>query len=215
MYRLEEHSRLKKQTFRDTFYFWRSWTLDPLRVGAILPSSRSLAKLITSEINAKMAPIIELGAGTGVFTEELIARGVPESALTLVERDIALVRLLSRRFPSATVAHADAWRLKRLNLGETRPGAFVSGLPLVNMPSRAIVSVLRFAFAQMRRGGSFYQFTYMPYCPISGDILDRVGLHAQRIGGTFANVPPASVYRLVSRADCVPARNRSKRRLGN
>jgi phosphatidylethanolamine/phosphatidyl-N-methylethanolamine N-methyltransferase len=185
---------------KDTLFFLRAWISDPLRVAAILPSSRSLANLITSEITIDVAPVVELGPGTGVFTEELVARGVPESELTLVERDAAFARMLVQRFPGTKVAHADAQGLKKSDLGrEAKPGAFVSGLPLLSMPPRKVISILRFAFANMRLGGNFYQFTYMPYCPVSRAILDRVGLMAQRIGGTFANLPPASVYKLSSR----------------
>jgi phosphatidylethanolamine/phosphatidyl-N-methylethanolamine N-methyltransferase len=184
---------------KDSLFFLRAWISDPLRVAAILPSSRRLANLITSEITIDAAPVVELGAGTGVFTEELLARGVPESALTLVERDAAFVRMLMQRFPQAKVAHANAQGLKKSDLGgAAKPGAFVSGLPLLSMPPRKVISILRFAFEHMRLGGRFYQFTYMPYCPVPQAILDRLGLRAQRIGSTFANVPPATVYRLSS-----------------
>jgi phosphatidylethanolamine/phosphatidyl-N-methylethanolamine N-methyltransferase len=185
---------------KDTCFFLRTWISDPLRVAAIVPSSRSLANLITSEITIDVAPIVELGAGTGVFTKALLARGIPASALTLVERDAAFARMLAQRFPSAKVTHSEAQELKKIDFGrKARPGAFISGLPLLSMPPRKVISILRFAFANMRIGGNFYQFTYMPYCPVSRAILDRVGLMAQRIGGTFANLPPASVYKLSSR----------------
>ena len=185
---------------KNTLVFLRAWISDPLRVAAIVPSSRGLANLITSEITIDVAPVVELGAGTGVFTEELLARGVPESALTLIERDAAFVRMLAQRFPGAKVTRADAEGLKKSDFrGEARPGAFISGLPLLSMPPRKVISILRFAFEHMRVGGSFYQFTYMPYCPVPRVILDRLGLRAQRIGGTFANLPPASVYKLSSR----------------
>ena len=54
--------------------FLRSWVGNPLRVGAIAPSGVSLAQLITSEISEESGPVLELGAGTGVFTRALLAR---------------------------------------------------------------------------------------------------------------------------------------------
>jgi len=60
---------------RDTRVFFRAWIRDPLRVGAVAPSGRGLAGLITSEITLASAPILELGPGTGVFTRALLARG--------------------------------------------------------------------------------------------------------------------------------------------
>ena len=65
--------------------FARSLAANPRAVSAIAPSSPALADLITSEINPSAAPVLELGPGTGVFTEALLRRGIDESDLTLVE----------------------------------------------------------------------------------------------------------------------------------
>jgi phospholipid N-methyltransferase len=78
-------------------------------------------------------------------------------------------------------------------------GAVVSGLPLLSMSPRKIMSILSGAFTYVRPGGRFYQFTYGPRCPIPRAILDRLGLKATRIGGTFRNLPPAAVYRITRR----------------
>jgi phosphatidylethanolamine/phosphatidyl-N-methylethanolamine N-methyltransferase len=72
----------------------------------------------------------------------------------------------------------------------------ISGLPLLYMSPKKVVTILKGAFGYLRRGGSFYQFTYMPRCPISYRLLKRLGLEATRIGGTLRNVPPAAVYRI-------------------
>jgi phosphatidylethanolamine/phosphatidyl-N-methylethanolamine N-methyltransferase len=69
--------------------FWRSWLRNPSRVGAIAPSGRALARLMTARITAADWPVIELGPGTGTFTRALLARGVPEHRLALVEADPA------------------------------------------------------------------------------------------------------------------------------
>ena len=71
--------------------FFLAWLANPLRVGAVSPSSRALADAITAEITPACAPVIELGPGTGVFTRSLIARGIPEERLALIEysRDFA------------------------------------------------------------------------------------------------------------------------------
>ncbi|VWD62192.1 phospholipid methyltransferase [Burkholderia contaminans] len=48
--------------------FLRTWLRNPRRVGALAPSSPALAALITADIPRDGAAVIELGAGTGVFT---------------------------------------------------------------------------------------------------------------------------------------------------
>ena len=71
--------------YSDFFQFFRSWISDPRRVAAVAPSGDSLARLMTKHIVPSGGPVLELGAGTGVFTRALVARGVRECDLTLVE----------------------------------------------------------------------------------------------------------------------------------
>src|SRR2546427_320625 len=52
--------------------FFRALACNPRSVGAIAPSGANLASLITSEITAASGPVLELGPGTGVFTEALL-----------------------------------------------------------------------------------------------------------------------------------------------
>jgi phosphatidylethanolamine/phosphatidyl-N-methylethanolamine N-methyltransferase len=186
--------------YQDLLHFFRSWTRNPQRVGAIAPSSAALAEAITKEITAASSPVIELGPGTGVFTYALLARGIPESDLTLVEYGEDFESTLRRRFPLARVLRMDASKLGRLELAESeRAGAIISGLPLLSLPQRKVVAILAGAFDCLRPGGALYQFTYGPSCPVSRPFLDRLGLKAARIGHVLRNLPPASVYRITRR----------------
>ena len=181
----------------DSGAFLREWLSDPLRVASVTPSGRALAAMMTREIDATAAPVIELGPGTGVFTDALIARGVPEDQLVLVEMGEAFATLLRQRRPAAMVLEMDARRLAKIVLpGGVRAGAVVSGLPILAMPPRTVLQILRGVFSQLRDGGAMYQFTYGPRCPVRRVILDRLGLHAERIGGAMLNVPPAAVYKI-------------------
>ena len=184
----------------DVLPFFRAWISDPLRVASIFPSSRTLAQLITSEIDAACGRVLELGPGTGVFTRALLRQGLRQSDLTLVETGAEFARMLERRFPDAQVLRMDAARLGPLDLEDSPFGAIVSGLPLLSMSPRKIMSILAGSFAHLREGGAFYQFTYSPRCPVSGRILDRLGLRATPIGRALFNMPPASVYRITRRA---------------
>jgi phosphatidylethanolamine/phosphatidyl-N-methylethanolamine N-methyltransferase len=186
--------------YSDFFRFFRSWVADPLRVGAVAPSGDSLSRLITKEIRPSDGPVLELGAGTGTFTRALLARGIRESDLTLVEYGSDFMRILQHRFPRARVLWMDASQLANYDLfpGAT-VGAVVSGLPLLSMSPRKVMSILSGAFSHVRPAGSFYQFTYGPRCPVPRPILDRLGLKATRIGATVRNIPPAAVYRITRR----------------
>ncbi|MBB4288235.1 phospholipid N-methyltransferase [Rhizobium leguminosarum] len=205
-----------KAACADFLHFFRSWISNPLRVAAIAPSGDSLARIMTSEIAALDGPIIELGPGTGVFTRALLARGVSEADLTLIEYGPEFITALQARFPTARVLQMDAAQLAHADIFEGEPvGAVVSGLPLLSMSPSKIASILAGAFAYMRPGGAVYQFTYGPRCPAPRPILDRLGLEAVRIGGTVRNLPPASVYRISRREPLELSRERFSYREGD
>jgi phosphatidylethanolamine/phosphatidyl-N-methylethanolamine N-methyltransferase len=188
--------------------FFLAWLANPLRVGAVSPSSPALADAITAEITPGCAPIIELGPGTGVFTRSLLARGIPEDRLALIEYSADFARKLQLRFPRAEVLRMDATRLKYIQLFEgERAGAVVSGLPLLLMPPKNVIAILEGAFEHLRPDGAIYQFTYGPESPVPRAILDQLGLKATRVGRALANVPPATVYR-IRRRQTRPAANR-------
>ncbi|WP_435103198.1 class I SAM-dependent methyltransferase [Arhodomonas sp. AD133] len=187
-------------TATDIRSFLRAWIANPARIGAIAPSGAMLAALITREISPGNGPVLELGPGTGTFTRALLERGVPESDLTLVEFSPQFARLLHQRFPAANIRRMDAARLTRAKLFEDAPcSAVVSGLPLLSLPPRKVFAILTGAFSYLQPGGTFYQFTYGPRCPVRRRILDRLGLTSTRIGEALLNVPPAAVYRISRR----------------
>ena len=180
--------------------FVRAWLSSPLRIGAVAPSSQGLARLITREIDARTGPVLELGPGTGVFTEALIARGVPEASLTLIELNDTFAELLARRFPKARIVRCNAARLDNGGIdADARFGAVVSGLPLLSMPVPTVYRIIGGAMRRLEPGGHIYQFTYGLRCPVHGTVLDRLGLRAEKIGTVVSNVPPASVYRISAR----------------
>lgn len=186
----------------DLAAFLRAWAKDPLSIAAVAPSSPALAKLITAEIMPDMAPVLELGPGTGVFTKALLARGLEQSDLILVENEADFANLLANRYPQARVLRGDAARVRKHRdlLNGKLAGATISGLPILNMSARQQMMIMRGCFELMRPGGRFFQFTYSPIAPIRRPVLDRLGLKARRLSSTLRNLPPAAVYE-ISRRD--------------
>lgn len=181
--------------------FFRHWLSSPLAIGAVAPSGRALADAITTEITPEIAPVIELGAGSGAFTQALLARGIPQQRLALIEQSPRFANALRQRFPDSLVFCEDAAALSSIDVfpGESA-GAVVSGLPLLLMSPGKVSAILASAFARLRTGGAFYQFTYGARSPVPRPILERLDLIATRIGGTLVNIPPAAVYRIECRA---------------
>jgi phosphatidylethanolamine/phosphatidyl-N-methylethanolamine N-methyltransferase len=195
----------------DFVQFFRSWVSKPLRVSAIAPSGERLARLMTKEIEALGEPVLELGPGTGVFTRALLARGVRECDLTLIEFGAEFAGVLSGRFPEARVVQMDAGEIGGAGLFDDQTvGAVVSGLPLLSMSPAKVAAILAGAFRVLRAGGAFYQFTYGPRCPVHRSIMTDLDLQAIRIGGTVRNLPPASVYRISRKAPVEVSPDRRK-----
>jgi phosphatidylethanolamine/phosphatidyl-N-methylethanolamine N-methyltransferase len=186
----------------DLAAFLRAWARDPLSIAAVAPSSPALARLITAEITSSMAPVIELGPGTGVFTKALLGKGLEQSDLILVENEADFAALLATRYPQAKVLRGDAARVRKHRdlLDGDLAGATISGLPILAMNARQQMMIMRGCFELMRPGGRFYQFSYSPVCPVRRPVLDRLGLKARRLSSTLRNLPPAAVYE-ISRRD--------------
>ncbi|MBA8903593.1 methyltransferase domain-containing protein [Phyllobacterium sp. P30BS-XVII] len=187
-------------TWADFAYFFRTWLSDPLRVAAVAPSGKALARIMTQEIRPKNGPVLELGPGTGAFTRALLEKGIEESDLTLVEFGSEFREILEKRFPQSRVLLMDAAELAQNGIFEGAPvSAVVSGLPLLSMPAQKVTDILAGAFHYLREDGAFYQFTYGPRCPVPQRVLDRLDLNATHIGRAVCNLPPAAVYRITRR----------------
>lgn len=177
-------------------HFISAWVRNPLQVGAIAPSSNRLAGQMAAQVGESSELVVELGAGTGAVTRALLNRGIPATRLIAVERDERLAAQLSLQFPRLKVLNGDAGRLRQL-LGRRldRPvDAVVSSLPLLSLPgitrARAVVE----AFAILRPGGRFIQFTYGPRPPIPEAAARSLGVVGERAGLVLRNLPPAAVW---------------------
>ena len=174
-----------------------AWLLHPIQTSAAAPSGPSLARLITKEICFATGPVLELGAGSGSVTSAILNRGVAEDQLTLVESSPHLAQSLRERFPRARVVKADATaRLPASFSNDPLFGAAISSIGLYSMHPRALRTMLRATLSCLRPGANLYQCSFGIGPPVSKALLNRLGLRAERIGATWANLPPVAVYRI-------------------
>lgn len=188
--------------------FFRQWLKNPLGVAAISPSSPQLARQMMSELPRGAKRVIELGGGTGVFTQALLDHGIAPADLLVLELNEELHQHLQKHFPTVQVACADARDLADVALargfGPDAPAdAVISGLGLLSMPKATQQAILGAAFDAMQPQGRFVQFTYGPANPVAREVIESLDLNARRGSFTWWNVPPATVYvysRRVSKA---------------
>lgn len=189
--------------------FLNSWLRNPWQVGAMMPSGRALAERIAQQIDPRGGPVIELGPGTGSFTRAMLARGLPERRLALIETDPAFARLLRARYPAARLYAMDAAQLSQVGplFGDERAGAVVSGLPLLSLPAGKAMAILQAVFeSQLHPEGTFIQFSYGFRFPVPPATMRALGLEVSRRGLVVANLPPAFIYAV--RRRCEPYRGR-------
>lgn len=181
------------------FLFFRSLLLNPKAVGAVAPSSPKLARLMASRVGAESAPVLEIGAGTGVITEALLERGVDPERLIVVERDRQLAAFLRRRFPAVRVYRADALDCRRIlmDYGVPRVRTVISSLPLRNLSPAERMQNVDAMLKSLAPEGQLIQYTYGAGCPIAAR---RFGLQAECLGRIWQNLPPAAVWRFVKRS---------------
>lgn len=191
--------RQRREDAAIAWTFFRQWLKAPLTTAAVSPSSKELAAEMLRQLPENTRKVIELGGGTGVFTEALLALGIAPEHLLVFELNESLHLHLSQRFPQVNVVCADAMSTARVVEREkfAQPGevdAVISGLGLLSMSAELQRGILEAAFSVLAPHGRFIQFTYGPTNPVKRDVMRELLLSAKRTGFTVWNVPPASVY---------------------
>lgn len=173
--------------------FLRNWASSPLTTGAVAPSGPALTKAMAAAAEPERGGIIlELGPGTGVMTEALIARGIDESRIVMIEYSADFCHLLRRRFPRAQVVQGDAYHVKKtLDLPHGSVASVISSLPLFTRPLEARRGLMHDCIDLLVRGAPFIQFSYALVPPVPAE----PGRFTTRPSPwILRNVPPARVW---------------------
>lgn len=177
--------------------FLTRWVSGPLKIGSVAPSSRGLARAMAAQLPEEYGLCVELGGGTGSLTRSLLAAGVPEESLIVLERDPRLAAYLRRKFPRLRIVHGDAGDLTRIlgDQGIESVDAVFSSLPLRSMPRRVRGRIIAESFAALDEDGLFIQYTYGLEPPVPGDVCDDLSLKGSAAARVWQNLPPATVWR--------------------
>ncbi|MET3132097.1 phosphatidylethanolamine/phosphatidyl-N-methylethanolamine N-methyltransferase [Oxalobacteraceae bacterium GrIS 1.11] len=173
--------------------FFLSYLKSPASVGAVAPSSASLAKGLCRHARGAHH-LIELGAGTGVITEHLRDK-FPDTSLVVLERDAPMAAALRRRFRTCVVV-ADAVE-ERKDLFKDIPAqsVAVSSLPFRSLPEAVAVDIIAllkdFLMASPKR--RLVQYTYGRKAPFDSPDVALVWTRQTLV---LWNVPPAWVWTL-------------------
>jgi phosphatidylethanolamine/phosphatidyl-N-methylethanolamine N-methyltransferase len=178
----------------DVLRFIGSFIAAPRRTGAQWPSGPALCHAMAAAVDLDLpGTIVELGPGTGVVTEALLARAIAPERLALIEASPAFCKLLRPRFPEVSLIEGNAFDFAKI-VAERKLGpvaAVVSSLPLLTQPHLRRLDLLRMAFSCMHPEGVFIQFTYGLRSPIP--VIDRF-VAADVTPRIWRNIWPACVW---------------------
>lgn len=179
--------------------FWRRWISDPRGIGAVAPSAPALSRRMAREVLLRDGEaVLELGPGTGTVTRALIAAGVPEERLILVERDEEMHGYLVDRFPGVMVLNGDAAELDKVlpQVWKGRVSTAVSSLPLLAFSRSQRARIAGAVFDILAEGGRMVQYSYSPFSPLREAVPE---LNSKRAGFAALNIPPATIWRYTAR----------------
>jgi phosphatidylethanolamine/phosphatidyl-N-methylethanolamine N-methyltransferase len=191
---MKSQSAANTSPAEEGFLFLRRWLAHPLKVGAVLPSSPALARLVAKQVPLRSdQAVVELGAGTGSITKALLERGVSPERLFVIEIDADLCAFLRKQLPQVQVIHGDASRLAEMLpskwLGKI--STVISGIPMVTLPLPLQQRFIDAWFEVLAPEGKMLQYTYSLVSPLPEA---KLGVKGRRKGLAVLNVPPAWVW---------------------
>lgn len=137
-------------------------------MGAVLPSSRYLGQAGAAYLarkHGRMA-VLEVGAGTGSFTREILPHLAPGDSLSMVEINTGLIAALKRRFehdPDFQMMRGVTLNFVNADVRTLGPATYdyiIFSLPLTNFPARLVKEILSLMIDRLKPGGIFSYVKY-------------------------------------------------------
>jgi ornithine lipid N-methyltransferase len=187
----------RKARMGENLLFLSKFFRHGIRIASVWPSSRQLSCATIRQIDWRHAQVIvELGAGTGPITEQIIRRLPAHTRLIAIERDHDFAAILQRRFSdhkNVEIVQADVRDLDTVlkARGIARVDAFVSGLPTPSLPPHVRNRMLATVRRYLVEGGVFSNITEVPwwYWNYYKKIFKHVSFDL-----VMRNMPPGGVY---------------------
>jgi phospholipid N-methyltransferase len=175
--------------------FLRGFLRNPKEVGSVIPSSRYLIRRVLDRGRVSRAQVIvELGAGTGVVTREILRRMPRSARLVAVEINPRFVRVLRRALPDPrlSVFEGSCADLEHAleGAGVEKADLVVSGIPFSTIGHGEGYRTLQAAKRILGPDGRFVAYQFRSHVrrlaePLFGPAETHRGLW---------NLPPMRIY---------------------
>jgi phosphatidylethanolamine/phosphatidyl-N-methylethanolamine N-methyltransferase len=183
----------------ENIQFLRAFLKNPLKVGAVAPSSPDLAwQMLDGILPDKENVVIELGVGTGAITKHIVEILPDNDSYLGIEIDAAMVSSLKARYPEMNIVCGNACQLSAIHQesGLGKVSYILCCLPFVTLPEEVAAQVLSEIEKYMEHGCLFraFQYAHGYYTPaairLRKFMRDRYG-RSKRSDLVAKNVPPA------------------------
>lgn len=181
--------------------FFKEFLKNTKEIGSIIPSSSFLSKAMVSKINYKTANVIvELGAGTGVFTEMLINNLKPNTKLFIFEINPLLYKTLHNKFSyfeNVYIINASAENLTNILsvYGINKVDYILSGLPFLNFSPALRNRIFTNIYSSLKLRGELILFQYTRF--LEKEFNDFFEINS--LEKVYLNFPPANIYTLIKK----------------
>jgi phosphatidylethanolamine/phosphatidyl-N-methylethanolamine N-methyltransferase len=180
----------------------REFVRDPLTVGAVASSGPALARVATAAVPRTGSPVVvELGPGTGAFTQAIQRRLAGRGLHIAVEINPRFARRLAALHPAVDVVNGDATDLATVLAlrGLSQADVVVSGLPWAAFTEHRQRDLLSTVVAALPPHGVFTTFAYVHawWFPPARRLLRLLRSRFDEVvisRTEWANFPPALVY---------------------
>ncbi len=189
----------------DTLKFFQQYVASPQKVGAVLPSSMALARVMTRLGKVSEASVVvEFGPGTGALTRAIVPELRDDADFLAIEINPEFAEALRARYPRARVVQGCATQVKAYlrRMGHETCDCIISGLPWTLFDADLQHDLLDAAREALRPGGAFLTFAYVqsPFLPGGRRFRQKLHEHFSEVSVSptvWGNVPPAFVYHAV------------------
>ena len=183
--------------------FVEAFIREPFTVGSFWPSSAALSRALVNGCEFHVDDtVVELGPGTGNFTELLLERLKGRGRMVALELSSTNISVLRKRFAPCEIIHDSAENMGRHfdALKIEAVDYFVSGIPFVMLSESLSKRIIAPCRSWLRTGGRFIQFHYSPL---------RLGFYRRSFGNVRVkfiplNIPPALVISCQKNPATVP-----------
>ena len=180
---------------REDVVFLKRFFGSPRQVGSVAPSSRFLTRAMLDRVDwASARCVAELGAGTGVFTREIVKRAHPDAKILVFEVDSRLRAMIRKEHPNhpGIKLFGDAQDLLSImgDEGLAKLDFVISSLPFTVLPHSVSEKILNAVQDALSPEGRFvaYQYSSIMKATLASRFPDI------RTKFVLFNIPPALVY---------------------